>query len=199
MKWLETSKFKAKNKKTIYLPKVTMLYLFFMTKNNDNDLELIDDSINEFVQAMSRPRAWGQVAARAGVSIDRAGATLLYFLEQPRPESCHLNDIAHILGIEAPSVTRKVQQLERQKLIHRVPDPSDKRAYVLQTTVEGRRVIERLSEAKKALFSDILKDWSLADRHNFAILFNRLSRDMSVYRENIDPAPLTKKGSYESR
>ncbi len=119
-----------------------------MVKSLDEDLTLINEAMDSFVQAMSRPRAWDRTAARAGISLDRAGAVLLHFLEDSGQQGCHLSDIAHKLGIEAPSVTRKVQQLERQQLVRRVPDIKDRRASLLIVTPKGRSIIKRLHQAK---------------------------------------------------
>lgn len=157
-----------------------------LNKKLDKDLELIDEAMNRFVQAMSRPRAWEGIAERAGVNIDRAGATLLHFLSKPSPDGCHLSEIAHRLGIEAPSVTRKVQQLERQKLVKRVADPKDHRAYVLEVTKEGKSIIKRLHKAKHDLFAEIISDWPADERHAFASLFYKLSQGMANYQQQSD-------------
>lgn len=154
-----------------------------MSKNLDKDLELLDEAMSRFVQSMSRPRAWEDMAARAGVSIDRAGAVMLQFMEDSETQGCHLSELAHKLGIEAPSVTRKVQQLERYGLLRRVPDPEDRRAYVLETTKSGRKILSQLHQAKHAMFAEVLAGWPAEDRHSFAKLFYRLAQDLTTVRQ----------------
>jgi DNA-binding MarR family transcriptional regulator len=150
-----------------------------MTQTLDDDINLISEAMNAFVQAMSRPRFWERnVVNRAGVSIDRAGASLLHMLDQPEGAGCHLRDLAVGLGIEAPSVTRKVQQLERAGLVQRVADPQDKRAFVLKTTASGRQVMNRLHKAKVELFTEAMRGWSAADRRTFAQLLQRIATEI---------------------
>lgn len=151
-----------------------------MSKTLEQDLELVDKAMDRFLQSLSRPRAWDHMSARAGISVDRASAVMLQFLNQSEQQHCHLSDLAHKLGIEAPSVTRKVQQLEREGLVVRVIDPADKRASVLKTTVRGRQIVERLHKAKHELFSEVLQDWPAEDRTAFAHLFSKLAEDMAT-------------------
>jgi DNA-binding MarR family transcriptional regulator len=150
-----------------------------MNQKPDGDLSLISEAMNAFVQAMSRPRFWERnIVNRAGVSIDRAGASLLHMLDQSQGVGYHLHDLAVDLGIEAPSVTRKVQQLERTGLVMRVADPRDGRAFVLRTTPAGKQVISRLHKAKLELFTEALRSWSAADQRTFAMLLQRMATDL---------------------
>lgn len=50
----------------------------------------------------------------------------------------HQCDLAERLGVEAPTVTRMVQRLERGGLIDRRPDPDDARAVRLYPTQRAR-------------------------------------------------------------
>jgi DNA-binding MarR family transcriptional regulator len=155
-----------------------------MLQSFEEDVTLVSESMSQFVQAMSRPRFWERrVVVPAGVSIDRAGASLLHMLEQSSVSGYHLRDLAMALGIEAPSVTRKVQQLERAGLVERVADPNDGRAFVVKTTSAGRHVLTRLHKAKRELFAEALREWPAADRQSFAKLFHRLAVDV----ERINP------------
>lgn len=158
-----------------------------MSQKANDDIELIEEAMNRFVQAKSRPRAWERMRAHAGVDLDRAGAALLHVLEHPEYGTSRLSDVAHKMGIEAPSVSRKVQQLESEGLIARVADPEDGRASVLKITVKGQQVIERLHRAHHEQFADILQDWPAGDRAAFAKLFNRLSKDFELHTQTIYP------------
>ncbi len=151
-----------------------------MKNKLDQDLELIDEAMNSLVQAMSRPRAWDNIVARAGIDIDRPAVTLLHMLEKYSSEPCRLNDLAARLGVEAPSVTRKVKELEEQKLIRRVPDPKDGRAFDLEITNAGHKLLARIRAAKKDIFREVLEKWPAVDRNNFAELFYRLSQDLHI-------------------
>jgi len=47
------------------------------------------------------------------------------------------NDLATAVGIEGPTLTRHLDALERQGLVRRHQDPSDRRAVVVELTPEG--------------------------------------------------------------
>lgn len=55
-----------------------------------------------------------------------------------REGGLHQCDLAERLGVEAPTVTRMVQRLERGGLIDRRPDPDDARAMRLYPTQRAR-------------------------------------------------------------
>ncbi|MGH7238278.1 MAG: MarR family winged helix-turn-helix transcriptional regulator [Candidatus Saccharimonadales bacterium] len=155
-----------------------------MPSDIDKDLDLLEEAMLNFERAMSRPRAWENTVARAGVSIDKAGGVLLHILMRPEEEGCHLQDMAERLGIEAPSVSRKVQQLEQQGLVSRAADENDRRARRLQITPAGRKVAKQLQKARLAILADVLAAWPADERSAFAALFNRLSHDIVVYHSS---------------
>jgi DNA-binding MarR family transcriptional regulator len=83
------------------------------------------------------------------VRIDRAGATLLLKLVAGG-DALRVTDLADLLGVDAPTVTRKVQQLEREELVGRRVDPDDRRAVRVCLTPSGRRTIDRIRMARRA-------------------------------------------------
>jgi DNA-binding MarR family transcriptional regulator len=143
------------------------------------DLGLIEEAMSRFFQALKRPGAWARITARAGVQIDRPSAGILHALKHQ--DGCRLNDVASQLGIEAPSVTRKTQELELAGLVRRRRDPEDGRAVDLQLTARGRTVSRKLDEARRADMQDVLASWPAADRRRFVKLFDRFSQDVSTY------------------
>jgi MarR family transcriptional regulator, transcriptional regulator for hemolysin len=56
------------------------------------------------------------------------------------------NDLAAAVGIEGPTLTRHLDALERQGLVRRRQDPSDRRAVVVELTDEGHAAHARLRE-----------------------------------------------------
>jgi len=132
-----------------------------------------------FFQTVKRPAHWEHVMARAGVNVDRPGAAILRTLTLSRGSS-RLHDIAHQLGIEAPSVTRKTQELEQAGYVRRVPDPIDRRAISLHITPKGRSSSERLHAAQRELIKQAVADWPASERHHFIKLFERFSQDLAA-------------------
>jgi DNA-binding MarR family transcriptional regulator len=120
-------------------------------------------------RAMNQVKSHEQLAKRAGVDLDRSGAALLYSL-YAEGDNVRLTELADRLGIDAPGVTRKVQQLERARLLARAPDPDDARAMRLTLTAAGRKSIDRLLQARETWIEGALDGWSTADRREFARL-----------------------------
>lgn len=136
------------------------------------------DRIEEAVQGVARSilqvRLHERLLQLAGVRLDRAGATLLHKLDVAG-DALRITALAEMLGVDAPTVTRKIQQLERDGLVSRHPDPDDKRATQIALTTAGRRTLERLMKVRRAWLENLLREWSDADLASFATLLGRFS------------------------
>ena len=72
--------------------------------------------------SITQVRVHERLLRLAGVRLDRAGATLLFKLFA-KGESLRVTDLAEMLGVDTPTVTRKVQQLERDGMVVRQSRP----------------------------------------------------------------------------
>ncbi len=143
------------------------------------DIEDLENAMRLFFQTMKRPQAWAQITASAGVKIDRPAAHLLHALNSSPTQGSRVQDLAAHLGIEAPSVTRKTQELELAGYLKRTRDPKDKRAIGLQLTSKGRILNTRLWKAQLQTISQVLQSWPAAERKQFIKLFQRFSSDLA--------------------
>ncbi len=130
----------------------------------------LESAMRAMVQTMKRPQTWTALTAQAGLSIDRPGATILRILAS-RPGTWRLHDLAERIGVEAPSITRKAQQLEQAGLLSRKRDPQDGRAFSVQLTPAGRVIAMKLEAAQRRVLEAALKDWPAADLAQFINLF----------------------------
>ncbi|HTB48739.1 MAG TPA: MarR family transcriptional regulator [Verrucomicrobiae bacterium] len=145
----------------------------------ETDVTTLEDAMRLFFQTMKRPHHWARVTKRAGVSVDRPAAVILHTLMANQAGHCRVHDLAAQLGIEAPSVTRKTQELEQAGYLRRVPDPLDGRAISLQVTPRGRTIGDRLWKAQREIISQALTGWEAAERQQFVELFQRFSNDLA--------------------
>jgi DNA-binding MarR family transcriptional regulator len=143
------------------------------------DIEELESAMRLFFQTMKRPQAWARITATAGVKIDRPAAYLLHALNVSPTQGCRVQDLAAHLGIEAPSVTRKTQELELAGYLKRTRDPNDKRAIGLQLTHKGRMLNTRLWKAQLQTISQALQSWPVTERRQFINLFRRFSSDLA--------------------
>jgi MarR family transcriptional regulator, lower aerobic nicotinate degradation pathway regulator len=67
-------------------------------------------------------------------------------------------------GVDRTTTVAVVDELERAGFVERRRDPSDRRAYALQPTAKGRRVLERAREAAGRAEDEFLAPLPAADR-----------------------------------
>ena len=151
------------------------------------DLEVLRNAMRLFFQTMKRPQYWTSVVERTGITLDRPSAAILHCLMHNTAAACGVQDVAHQLGVEAPSVTRKSQELEAAGLLRRVPDKHDRRAVDLRITLKGRSVARKLWKAQNEVIHQVLGQWPAGDRQKFVRLFERFSRDFIAASEAYQP------------
>ncbi|WP_265521091.1 MarR family winged helix-turn-helix transcriptional regulator [Oerskovia flava] len=96
--------------------------------------------------------AMRQVRRDAGARLRPAGTTpgqyrLLHVLARcdgPR----RLSALATTLDVAPRSITSKVDDAEDAGLVRRIPDPTDRRATLVELTDEGRAVVEEIGAAR---------------------------------------------------
>lgn len=139
-------------------------------------------------RCMGQVRVHERLLKVAGVRIDRAGAALLYTLYAHGDS--RVTALADLLGVDAPTVTRKVQQLEREGLVARQADIGDKRASLIRLTPSGRASLESVLAARRRWFDRLLDGWDESDLAAFAAMLGRfaaaLERDLGPERDSGD-------------
>jgi len=139
------------------------------------------------MQTMKRPQSWLLINEMAGLDIDRPAATVLMVLIAREATQCRLHEIAELLNVEAPSVTRKVQQLEKAGLVSRRQDDQDKRSYDLKATKLGHEVAAKIQNAQRQITRQAFDTWSTSERENFVKQFERFCRNTAeLYNVKLD-------------
>lgn len=136
-------------------------------------------------QSMTQARAHEQLLQTAGVRIDRAAVSVLFKLHLRGDTPLRVTEIAALLGVDPPSVTRKVQQLERLGYVTRDADPEDGRATRIHIAESGRDVLERVLDAHRRLLADSFEEWSDADVRTFGAMLERFATALSTKLESI--------------
>lgn len=143
-----------------------------------DDLQKIEEGMLALHRVSFQPKSWALLQQQAGITLDRADAALLKAVLHCDAQPCRMQDIAQYLGIEAPSVTRKVQDLESRGLLGRRTDPEDKRASIIHVTKDGMTAIRKLQKARMQQLASAMRDWSSHDRREFARLFQQLADNL---------------------
>ncbi len=154
-------------------------------ERDDVCIASIESALHALARRLKQARLHDHFARQAGVDIDQAGLAVLYVLDGAKA-GLRVTDVAAWLGIDAPAVTRKVQRLERLKLVARTADAEDARASRLLLTPEGRRVLRRFLVARHRWLTTMLADWPAADRSEFARLIGRFTEDIHRHLDELD-------------
>ncbi len=140
-------------------------------------VERFDEALQTVARSITQVRLHERLLRLAGVRLDRAGAALLFKLSS-QGNSLRVTDLAEMLGVDAPTVTRKVQQLERDGMVVRQTDPEDRRASRIRLTPAGRRTIERVRRARRVWLEQLLQGWGDDDLSTLADLLGRVAENL---------------------
>jgi DNA-binding MarR family transcriptional regulator len=155
------------------------------TPATDGAVDQIQASLQVVARSISQVRMHERLLQSAGVRLDRAGAAALYKL-YVHGDALRVTALAEMLDVDTPTVTRKIQQLERDGLVVRHADPADGRASRIRLTPAGRRTLERVLKARRAWLDRMLEGWDDKDLTRFGSLLGRfaasLERDMGDAR-----------------
>jgi DNA-binding MarR family transcriptional regulator len=158
----------------------------------ESEVFQLENALRAFVQTIKRPQQWAYVTSAAGVQLDRPAAMVLQTLILHEPKELGVQDLALLLSIEPPSVTRKTQELERAGYLRRLRNSQDRRAIRLEVTSEGHTIAERLWQAQRQSMSQVLKNWSSSDRQHFVSLFARFAEELNTQTKDLERTTIKK-------
>ena len=133
----------------------------------------VEVAVTDLVRLLNRPWFARRLMAEANVSIEVGASWALARLDRLGPS--RPSDLATSLGVDASTITHRVQALERAGYVERVGDPADGRASIVRLSPAGEGALTRIREARRALFEQLLSTWSDADRITFTALVERLT------------------------
>jgi DNA-binding MarR family transcriptional regulator len=112
----------------------------------------------------------------AGRPLERAAYGLLGRIAGGGP--ARLSVLATDMSVDLSTVSRQVAALEAAGLVRRTPDPTDRRASLIEATETGADVFVHNRSKWLAALRELLGDWTSAERQEFARLFARLNEAM---------------------
>lgn len=146
------------------------------------DIIDIERALARMAHLLTRARRHDRAVAESGVPVDRAGVPLLRALADAA-EPMRPGELAVLLAVEAPHVTRLVQRLERSGYVERVPDPVDRRAHRVRIRPEGCEAVDCIRAVGRRWMDGALAAWSPEDRERLAALVHRMVDDFDRYGE----------------
>ncbi|MEV6903672.1 MarR family transcriptional regulator [Amycolatopsis sp. NPDC051372] len=122
---------------------------------------------------------------QAGLALDRPALTVIITL-QMAGKPLRVGEIATRMQVVGPHVTRHLNELEKRGLIHRVTDPDDQRARLIELTPDGAAAAGRYLQTVLSWFTEAVADWSIEDQRAFGTLLNRFVDDLTARVSEVD-------------
>jgi DNA-binding MarR family transcriptional regulator len=140
---------------------------------------VIEEALGRIAYLLTRARRHELVKTAAAVPIDRAAAVVLRHLAEV--EAIRPSDLAVVLSVEPPHVTRQVRLLERLGYVSCEVDELDRRAQLVRLTSAGREALERILEVSRQALQAVLSDWTQDELTTMAALFPRMVDEYLAY------------------
>jgi DNA-binding MarR family transcriptional regulator len=112
----------------------------------------------------------------SGPALERAAYGVLGRIATGGPG--RLSTLAGDLCVDLSTASRQVAALEAAGLVRKAPDPTDRRASLIEITLTGAKVLARHREKWVGALKGLMADWTPAERQEFVRLFARLNESM---------------------
>ena len=143
----------------------------------------VESAVTDLIRVFKRPAVQRRLMEDAGVAIEFGAYWALGRVAALGP--CRPSELAASLGVDASTITHRIQALERSGLVERSTDPTDGRACNVHLSEAGTGALTRLREARRALFDQLLEGWSPDEQSRFAAAAERLR--IALEREIREP------------
>jgi DNA-binding MarR family transcriptional regulator len=95
------------------------------------------------------------------------------------PEGLRMGELSKRMMVTGGNVTGITDQLEQEKLVVRVPDPNDRRAYAVKLTAAGRRAFERMASVHEGWIDDMLGGLAPNEKSKLIELLSKIKHHMN--------------------
>jgi DNA-binding MarR family transcriptional regulator len=95
-----------------------------------------------------------------------------------------MGELSKRMMVTGGNVTGITDQLEQEKLVVRVPDPKDRRAYAVKLTDEGRRAFADMAAVHERWIEELLQDVAGDDKAALIDLLSQMKRRLDGRVDN---------------
>lgn len=146
------------------------------------NVDAIASALIQLTGMLNSPRQDDILLGVAGVALDRALFPLLVRLSAA-PLGVAL--LAEQVGRDPSTISRQIAKLEQLGLVKRPSKREDKRVRAAAITRSGARVVEAISEARRKLLSELMRDWPVAERQMFPLLLQKFADAMRTRQDDV--------------
>lgn len=99
------------------------------------------------------------------------------------PQGLRMGELSKRMMVTGGNITGITDQLEQEKLVARVPDPKDGRAYSVTLTAEGRGAFAEMAAVHEGWIAELLGEVSGADKTQLIDLLSQMKRHLNAVDE----------------
>lgn len=148
-------------------------------KSLDHDLDSLDVATGLLFQFLKKPSTWATISAKVDNRINRTSAMIVKTIILHPSPLLTVTKLANIIGVEAPSISRMIDELEKLDLVRRVQRTQDKRTVYLEATAKAQKLNEQLNLARRSFSKAVLENWTDKDRQTFIKLYERYVSELT--------------------
>lgn len=109
------------------------------------------------------------------LGLNHTEARLLNLLSQANGEATQ-DEISNMLFIDRSNAGRGLKRLEQKGFITKKDNISDKRTKVIQITIKGRQIVQKISKAKEKIARSLFKGLNEEDARLVLEIFQKLKK-----------------------
>ena len=99
------------------------------------------------------------------------------------PQGLRMGELSRRMMVTGGNITGITDQLEQEKLVVRVPDPRDGRAYSVKLTAAGRRAFTTMAQVHEGWIAELLQDVSGDDKTVLIELLSQMKHSLNARDE----------------
>ncbi|WP_342120855.1 MarR family winged helix-turn-helix transcriptional regulator [Pseudoduganella sp. OTU4001] len=103
------------------------------------------------------------------------------------PEGLRMGELSKRMMVTGGNVTGITDQLEQEKLVVRVPDPKDGRAFSVKLTPAGRKAFAQMAEVHESWVAELLQDITQEDKGQLIDLLSQMKGHLYAREEKDKP------------
>lgn len=96
------------------------------------------------------------------------------------PQGLRMGELSKRMMVTGGNITGITDQLERELLVERLPDPKDRRAYSVRLTEAGRRAFAAMAVVHEGWIAELLQDISGDDKGTLIALLSQMKRHLNA-------------------
>jgi DNA-binding MarR family transcriptional regulator len=95
------------------------------------------------------------------------------------PKGLRMGELSKRMMVTGGNITGITDQLEQEKLVVRVPDANDRRAYSVKLTPAGRRAFQRMAVVHESWIAELLGGLALAEKSKLIELLSKVKHHLN--------------------